>query len=190
MVLLTHLTSLKSMSITLPKQPKRQTQKGFTIIEVLIVLAIAGFIILVVFLAVPALQRSERNIERKHDVGTLLAALSEYKNNNAFALPALIRYAGAPNAIYLENASGTGNISTFDFVYYHGFPSSAGSPSEITIATYTPAMDGTNISGTEQLNVVTGAICTADGTAMTAGGGQNVAILYTLEVNTKACQYL
>jgi prepilin-type N-terminal cleavage/methylation domain-containing protein len=40
-------------------------EKGFTIIEVMIVLAIAGLIMLVVFLAVPALQRpGGRGFER------------------------------------------------------------------------------------------------------------------------------
>ncbi|MDQ3065292.1 MAG: prepilin-type N-terminal cleavage/methylation domain-containing protein, partial [bacterium] len=36
----------------------KNNNKGFTIIEVLIVLAIAGLIMLIVFLAVPALQRN------------------------------------------------------------------------------------------------------------------------------------
>jgi prepilin-type N-terminal cleavage/methylation domain-containing protein len=37
---------------------KQKRQQGFTIIEVLIVLAIAALILLIVFLAVPALQRN------------------------------------------------------------------------------------------------------------------------------------
>jgi prepilin-type N-terminal cleavage/methylation domain-containing protein len=45
---------------------KELTKKadGFTIIEVMIVLAIAGLIMLVVFLAVPSLQRNSRNEPR------------------------------------------------------------------------------------------------------------------------------
>ncbi|HSW65909.1 MAG TPA: type II secretion system protein [Bacillota bacterium] len=66
---------------------KRKAEQGFTIIEVLIVLAIAGLILLVVFLAVPALQRNARNTQRKNDVGNTLSAFSEYVNNNAGALP-------------------------------------------------------------------------------------------------------
>ena len=61
---------------------------GFTIIEVLIVLAIAGLILLIVFLAVPALQRNARNTQRKNDVASLASALSEYINNNDGVLPA------------------------------------------------------------------------------------------------------
>jgi prepilin-type N-terminal cleavage/methylation domain-containing protein len=54
-----------------------KNQKGFTIIEVLIVLAIAGLIMLVVFLAVPALQRNSRNTQRRADVSGVLGAISE-----------------------------------------------------------------------------------------------------------------
>ena len=63
--------------------------KGFTIIEVLIVLAIAGLIILIVFLAVPALQRNSRNTQRKNDVASLTGAVQESTNNNGGTLPAL-----------------------------------------------------------------------------------------------------
>ncbi|HSX43707.1 MAG TPA: type II secretion system protein, partial [Candidatus Saccharimonadales bacterium] len=62
--------------------------EGFTIIEVLIVLAIAGLILLIVFLAVPALQRNSRNTQRRNDVAKLLAAVQEYSNNNRGILPA------------------------------------------------------------------------------------------------------
>lgn len=66
----------------------RKNKEGFTIIEVLIVLAIAGLIMLIVFLAVPALQRNSRNTQRKADVSALLGAISEYSNNNGGKLPA------------------------------------------------------------------------------------------------------
>jgi prepilin-type N-terminal cleavage/methylation domain-containing protein len=51
--------------------------KGFTIIEVLIVLAIAGLIMLIVFLAVPALQRNQRNNARNNDASRIAAAVTE-----------------------------------------------------------------------------------------------------------------
>ncbi len=61
--------------------------RGFTIIEVLIVLAIAGLIMVVVFLAVPALQRNQRNQSRKTDGKNILALANEYVSNNGGALP-------------------------------------------------------------------------------------------------------
>lgn len=71
-------------------QSQKRKQEGFTIIEVLIVLAIAGLIMLIVFLAVPALQRNSRNTQRKNDVSALLGAVSEYANNNAGKLPTAV----------------------------------------------------------------------------------------------------
>ena len=60
----------------------RNSSKGFTIIEVLIVLAIAGLILLVVFLAVPALQRNQRNQGYRSEANRLLAAAQEVSANN------------------------------------------------------------------------------------------------------------
>lgn len=66
---------------------KNQTKKGFTIIEVVLVLAIAGLIFLMVFLALPALQRSQRNTQRRSDASRLLAAVNDYKSANRGRIP-------------------------------------------------------------------------------------------------------
>ena len=66
----------------LNKLKQQRKQEGFTIIEVLIVLAIAGLIMLVVFMAVPALQRNSRNTQAKSEASSLLGAASEYIANN------------------------------------------------------------------------------------------------------------
>lgn len=58
-------------------QNLRKRAEGFTIIEVLIVLAIAGLIMLIVFLAVPALQRNSRNNARNNDASRISAAVTE-----------------------------------------------------------------------------------------------------------------
>lgn len=63
-------------------QNLRKKTEGFTIIEVLIVLAIAGLIMLIVFLAVPALQRNSRNTTMRNDVSTYLGAVGEWSSNN------------------------------------------------------------------------------------------------------------
>lgn len=62
-------------------QNLRKQQKGFTIIEVLIVLAIAGLILLIVFLAVPALQRNSRNTQRSGDASKVAGAISQCLSN-------------------------------------------------------------------------------------------------------------
>ena len=65
----------------------KNNKKGFTIIEVVLVLAIAGLIFLMVFLALPALQRSQRDTQRKNDASRLRAAVTDYSSNNRGALP-------------------------------------------------------------------------------------------------------
>jgi len=65
----------------LKKLLDKKKQEGFTIVEVMIVLAIAGLIILVVFLAVPALQRNSRNTQRNNDASLIGAAVNECLNN-------------------------------------------------------------------------------------------------------------
>ncbi len=61
--------------------------KGFTIIEVVLVLAIAGLIFLMVFIALPALQRSQRDTQRRDDVSTFSSQLTSYSTNNRGELP-------------------------------------------------------------------------------------------------------
>jgi len=65
-----------------------KSQKGFTIIEVVLVLAIAGLIFLMVFIALPALQRNQRDTQRKNDMGRLSTAIVNYTNSNRGKLPA------------------------------------------------------------------------------------------------------
>jgi type II secretory pathway pseudopilin PulG len=52
---------------------------GFTIVETIIVLAIAGLILMIVFLAIPTLERNSRNNLRKQDVSLMLQAVSHYE---------------------------------------------------------------------------------------------------------------
>lgn len=69
------------------KTTQDQRKKGFTIIEVVLVLAIAGLIFLIVFLAVPALQRSQRDTQRRNDVSRLQSQLTQYQSNNTGNVP-------------------------------------------------------------------------------------------------------
>lgn len=58
------------------------SKKGFTIIEVVLVLAIAGLIFLMVFVALPALQRSQRDTARRNDLARVDTSLVQYQTNN------------------------------------------------------------------------------------------------------------
>lgn len=64
-------------------------KQGFTIIEVVLVLAIAGLIFLMVFVALPSMQRSQRDTQRRSDMARLATALTNYQANNNNSLPGL-----------------------------------------------------------------------------------------------------
>lgn len=63
------------------------SKKGFTIIEVVLVLAIAGLIFLMVFVALPALQRSQRDTQRRDDIARFASQLTQYESNNGGKIP-------------------------------------------------------------------------------------------------------
>jgi prepilin-type N-terminal cleavage/methylation domain-containing protein len=85
---------------------KLRNSKGFTIIEVLIVLAIAGLIMLIVFLAVPALQRNGRNTSVRNDAAGVLGGVNEFVSNNNGQLPTGIATA-ADGTITFTGGAGT-----------------------------------------------------------------------------------
>ena len=66
---------------------EKQEKDGFTIIEVALVLAIAGLIFLMVFIALPQMRRSQRDSERKDEIMTFVETLKKYQTNNRGALP-------------------------------------------------------------------------------------------------------
>lgn len=65
----------------------KKIRAGFTIIEVVLVLAVAGLIFLVVFSALPALQVSSRDTQRRESISTLISNIKDYQTNNRGALP-------------------------------------------------------------------------------------------------------
>lgn len=64
------------------KKTDINSKKGFTIIEVVLVLAIAGLIFLMVFVAYPALRRNQSDTARRNDLSRLVSQLAAYKSNN------------------------------------------------------------------------------------------------------------
>lgn len=80
----------------------QQAKAGFTIIEVVLVLAIAGLIFLMVFVALPALQRSQRDTQRRNDMSRVDTSLVQYQTNHSNQSPNL------PSAGAWEGKSGFG----------------------------------------------------------------------------------
>lgn len=77
------------------KRNKERT--GFTIIETSLVLAIAGIILVMVFIALPALQRQQRDTKRKDDTALFIQAIKKYQQNNRGVLPDLSNYTNRTN---------------------------------------------------------------------------------------------
>ncbi|MDO4611897.1 MAG: type II secretion system protein [Candidatus Saccharibacteria bacterium] len=90
-------------------------RNGFTIIEVSLVLAIAGLVFVMAFVALPGLWRSERDSERKESVATLVRELKNFQtNNNRGALPAKVGASGLTvtwnEVASIDNPSGWGGF--------------------------------------------------------------------------------
>ena len=73
---------IKSRKDLFMAKDNTKSKKGFTIIEVVLVLAIAGLIFLMVFVALPALQRSQRDTQRRNDISRVDTSLVQYQTNN------------------------------------------------------------------------------------------------------------
>lgn len=140
----------------------RRKSEGFTIIEVLIVLAIAGLIMLIVFLAIPALRRNQQNTTMRSEASRLLSAITEYESNaNGQQVNSTARLTSVTtNAGTLTQLTGTGTFIT-------------------------AAANGTNLtSGSYQV-----AIGTCNGTDIVIGatGSRVYALRFGLHGGTQAC---
>ena len=136
---------------------KKSDAKGFTIIEVMIVLAIAGLIILIVLLAVPALQRNGRNTAIKNDASALTAAVAEFASNNDGALPLVANTTpaggGTGPTVTLNNAAGnaaTAKVQSSTAILFNtGAQTITPKAGEITVdykATCPTAVAGTSVT--------------------------------------------
>lgn len=88
------------------KTKLNKPNRGFTIIEVMIVLAIAGLILAIVFIAVPQLQRNTRDNQRQNVASRLKAELETYASNNQGKYP------------FSAAVSGSGTLADFQTRYY------------------------------------------------------------------------
>lgn len=89
-------------------------QKGFTIIEVVLVLAIAALIFLMVFIAVPALNRGQRDTQRKDDLARVVTQIGNYASNNRGAIPTVAKFT-ASDGFVERYLAGSGKTSGEEF---------------------------------------------------------------------------
>ena len=93
--------------------------RGFTVIEVALVLAIGGLIFLMVFVALPGLRASQRDAERREGVNALLTAIKKYQSNNRGTLPGAAETASSVVNVSWSNSlkESTGNETTWRGFY-------------------------------------------------------------------------
>jgi prepilin-type N-terminal cleavage/methylation domain-containing protein len=123
---------------------RKSSKAGFTIIETMIVLAIAGLILTIVFLAIPALERNSRNNQRKQDVQAILEEVSNYELNHSGDLPA--------QTDICSFFSGNNNLS-----YYVSSACNGQTSSSITFTTYSYPEDASYSNGSDSLPPLNGA---------------------------------
>jgi prepilin-type N-terminal cleavage/methylation domain-containing protein len=145
-------------------QLQKRKEAGFTIIEVLIVLAIAGLIMLVVFLAVPALNRNSHNNQFKTEANNLLSAYQE-ASNNAGGASLSASADGAGDALTVKSAANAKNINNVSIIAK-------------TTTAQTPALGAAVF--------VLGTKCTAQNSNVpdtTNTTSRNVSLIYTIEAS-------
>ncbi len=150
---------------------KEKREKGFTIIEVLIVLAIAGLILVIVLVAVPQLQRNQRNEGRRADAARVGTSVSNWMANNGGSV--FPTAAGPLKTAAIDAVTGDiGKLGQYDVTVAGTFDSIAGSSTNVTV------------TDLEQIRVVTGAKCQGSGIANDTGAtSRQFAVLYASENN-------
>jgi prepilin-type N-terminal cleavage/methylation domain-containing protein len=129
-------------------------EKGFTLIEIVLVLAIAGLILLMVFLAVSGAQKSRRDTQRKNDLARVAAQVEDYASNNAGVYPvsqaAFAAIMGAGGAYALSNANDP--LAGVGYDYAGAQTPSGGTPAGIA---YT--VGGAGVTACDGVTAMTGA---------------------------------
>ena len=176
---------------------RKQDRSGFTIIEVLIVLAVAGLILLIVFLAVPALQRAARNTQRKNDVSAIGSAISNFIDNNGGSLPNQISDSGlnelkvgqtgstnfetAKLGFYTTGNTGTWNSTKDGNIFM--IQASSTPPTFTTTTTGSPS--ATTITP-NSVTIVLGWGCNSTNTAVGSYSPRSAAIIYAVETGSSS----
>jgi len=175
----------------LKKLKQSNKGEGFTIIEVMIVLAIAALILLIVLLAVPALQRSSRNTQRKNDVSAIAAAVANVITDNNGQVPAdlavnatdasslLVCSVGGGSPASTTPACGAGPTENAKLGYYK--------PTSIYLETSsgTQPVVGTTAGATtittDSVTIDTGYTCGTTAGTIGAASPRSAAIFYAIE---------
>ena len=151
-----------------------QQKKGFTIIEVVLVLAIAGLIFLMVFIALPALQRGQRDGQRRDDMSRFMSQINSYATNNRGNVP--------PATTAGINTANTGFLDSYMKRANGEFKDPQ------TGNNYTVSFGVGGTATTSNIVYATSAKCNGENIEANAGATRSVAIKIQLEGSGFFCQ--
>jgi type IV pilus assembly protein PilA len=145
----------------------QKRNQGFTIVEVMIVLAIAGLIILVVLLAVPALQRNSRNTSLKSDASSVAGAINEFESVNNGRSPTAVTVANGVVTVAgaATDTSVTGKVQGGTTVNSNATGTAASATSTVTVALGRKCNDTVVGAANTRANAVTYVLETSSATA-------------------------
>ncbi len=158
---------------------QQKKDEGFTIIEVLIVLAIAGLILVIVLVAVPQLQRNQRNEARRADAARVGTAVSNWSSNNngkvfeATSLEAMLKDLGDVSQYELAADPAANNFMP---------------TANITVATGAVAAFGTAADDIAKVRIVTKAKCGVDGAAEASAASRQFVVQFATETSANLPQ--
>jgi prepilin-type N-terminal cleavage/methylation domain-containing protein len=173
------------------KTKLNNVNKGFTIIEVMIVLAIAGLIMAIVFFAVPQLRRNSADNQRQSVANRVKAEMDTYAANNQGVAP--IKYVNntvnlttTPASCPTSGGAGNGSCGDFATRYLANVninDPTTNQPMPIWINTYNAAQTFTK----GNLYIVARATCSGDTPASAAGTNQFALVVGLDRANTRYC---
>ena len=172
---------------------------GFTIIEVVLVLAIAGLIFLMVFIALPTLQRSQRDTQRRNDLARISTQISQYQTNNNGRLPAAGKLDPQKDSTALPTCStSSGSTSSSAACFVRNYMNSVNASENefidpdgwaygLTIEILTNGTQGTANDFDHMVYIYEHAKCNGE-VADYSSNARDYAIMYKLEGSGTYCQ--
>lgn len=84
-----------------------RNERGFTLVEIIIVLAIGALVLAGVLFAVQGAQQSRRDTQRKSDLAGMVSAVEQYASNRNGTYPTAAQFAGAMGTNRRDPLTGT-----------------------------------------------------------------------------------
>ena len=153
-------------------------KRGFTFIEIALVLGIAGLIFLMAFIALPNLWASERDADRRATVMGLISSLKNYQTNNSRGAMHLLAGDG-PEVFSFSDARGSSTANDWKAFVREYVDSDFGDPSNDVVKFY---VANCLSSAGESLNVAEPCAYKADLASANANGGPTTSMDYTFYI--------